>query len=186
MRAPGWGQGTPGGPWLWDLGRAGAGRVRHRQGEEAGSRTVSPQDRHQPLSASAASAPYPSPAAGLAPASASGGAGPERPSLAAARPQGAPARAAAGCCPAEQRGARPPGEEPEVINNSWRGAGAPSQGGPPCRKVPTPASRGSPSRPQQPHVGGRWGSLKAPGSKRSIGVGLYRVLKDTSPPPATH
>lgn len=37
------------------------------------------------------------------------------------RPPPGSARAAAGCCPAEQRGARPPGEEPEVINNSWEG-----------------------------------------------------------------
>ncbi|TKC46141.1 hypothetical protein EI555_005464, partial [Monodon monoceros] len=67
--------------------------------------------------------PIPAPAAGLAPASASGGAGPERPSPEAARPQGAPElpRAAA------QRSREAPGpQSPSRDGAVWQ------QSAPPC------------------------------------------------------
>lgn len=154
--------------------------ARRRQGEEAASRTVSPQDRPRRLSARAASAPpQPSPAPSRRP-------GP-RPRLRSAgrrAPPLAPAprerRTAAGRCPAERRGARPPGEEPEVINNSGGGeAGAPARGG-----LPPPARRPGPPLPKPGGRlrGERSGVRESPGSRRSGGVGLRGVLRDTSPP----
>lgn len=155
-------------------GGSGEQRVRGRRGGGRGRRRR-PALSHRRTDLGAyllRQLPPPSPAPRRRPGS--------RPRLRSAGPRAPPPapaprerRAAAGSCPTERRGARPPGEEPEVINNSGgvggTGTGRPPASSPPPRAAPAEAgreaARGEEPGPGKPREQEEWRSGSARGSE---------------------